>query len=474
MIFSSVTFLFMFLPLVLVVYWLVPGIKLKNSILIFASLLFYTWGEPVYVLLMLFSVLMNWLFGLSIKTYRAYSKGLLWCTIIINLCILIYFKYTIFLVELINTILTIDLDIPDIRLPIGISFFTFQALSYVVDVYRDEVEAQKSYWKLLLYISLFPQLIAGPIVKYHDIEQQISKREISIDKVSLGLRRFIIGLSKKVVIANNMALIADTIFNNPISGLNALSAWIGAIAYLFQIYFDFSGYSDMAIGLGKVFGFELLENFNYPLVATSIKDFWRRWHISLSTWFREYLYIPLGGNRKGKVRMFRNQMFVFLATGIWHGANLTFVIWGLLHGLFLVLESTKFSVVDRMKFNTAKRIYTILIVLFLFVLFRSDSISYGLGYISIMLFGWNLENGNHIQAVSMLNPYIIWVFILGVIGSIDWLPRCKYILSMKGDLLGINVTVWEVLAYLFTVILLFYNVLALAADTYNPFIYFRF
>lgn len=474
MIFSSVTFLFMFLPIVLIGYWLTPNIRVKNIFLVFVSLLFYAWGEPVYIFLMLFSVLINWLLGLVVEKFQVKSRLLMVVTVSFNLSILIYFKYIGFLIEILNSILNTQMAIPDVRLPIGISFFTFQALSYVVDVYRKEVLPQRSYWNLLLYISLFPQLIAGPIVKYHDIETQIGKRNISVGRVVEGLRRFIIGLSKKIIIANNMALVADTVFNTSTMELNAISVWIGAISYLFQIYFDFSGYSDMAIGLGKVFGFDLLENFNYPFTATSIKDFWRRWHISLSTWFREYLYIPLGGNRGGKFKTYRNQMIVFLATGVWHGANLTFVLWGVLHGLFLILESSEYSIVDRLKYNNLKRIYTMLIVTLLFVLFRADSIEYGLSYIGKMFMAWEISSGNHIAVIAMLNPYIIFVYLLALIGSIDWLPRFAQRLEMNGELMRIDAVKWEVITCVITIVLLVYDVLALASDTYNPFIYFRF
>ena len=338
MVFSSMVFLCIFLPVVFLLHLILPGIRAKNWMLLLASLVFYAYGEPVYVLLMIASAFVNYLSALLIEKKPSGKKAVMTINVILNLGVLVLFKYTGFLAGSFNSIFGTAVPVPAIRLPIGISFFTFQAMSYVIDVYRGVTEPQKNFGKVLLYISFFPQLIAGPIVKYHDIAQEIENRTQTVDGVMNGIRRFIAGLSKKVLISNTVGLVADTLFAADISGLNAAAAWIGAISYMLQIYFDFSGYSDMAIGLGEMFGFHFKENFNYPYISGSIREFWRRWHMSLSGWFQEYLYIPLGGNRKGKVRTVINKFIVFLCTGIWHGANVTFLFWGLYHGCFLMLE----------------------------------------------------------------------------------------------------------------------------------------
>lgn len=339
MVFSSLPFLCIFLPAVFLLYTVIPSLKARNALLIVASLVFYAYGEPVYVLLMIFSSVLNYLCALWVaKDKRRKNRAALAVAVVINLGMLAVFKYAGMMVTTVNAVTGLALPVPQIALPIGISFFTFQALSYVIDVYRGVVEAQKNYFRILLYISFFPQLIAGPIVKYRDIASQIAERSQDLEKIARGLRRFVCGLAKKVLIANTMGQAADVIFAQDLGSLSAPSAWLGAVAYIFQIYYDFSGYSDMAIGLGLMFGFEFKENFNYPYGAANMQDFWRRWHISLSTWFKEYLYFPLGGNRKGKPRTALNRLIVFFCTGLWHGANWTFVIWGLWHGAFLLLE----------------------------------------------------------------------------------------------------------------------------------------
>ena len=338
MVFSSLEFLCIFLPAVFLLYTVIPVHKVRNGLLIAFSLVFYAYGEPVYVLLMILSSLVNYLCALWIGKSEKLKRLPLIIAVVFNIGTLVLFKYTGMFVTAFNSVTHLSVPVPEIVLPIGISFYTFQALSYVIDVYRGEVGVQKNYFKVLLYITFFPQLIAGPIVKYRDIAEQIDNRSQSIEKIAQGLRRFVCGLAKKVLIANTMGQAADIIFAQSTSQLGFLSAWLGAAAYLFQIYYDFCGYSDMAIGLGKMFGFTFKENFLYPYGARSVQDFWRRWHISLSTWFKEYLYIPLGGNRKGKARTALNRIIVFFFTGLWHGANWTFVLWGLWHGLFLLLE----------------------------------------------------------------------------------------------------------------------------------------
>ena len=340
MVFSNLFFLYFFLPLNLICYFLAKSIHVRNGILIVFSLFFYAWGEPRYVPLLVGMVLINWIFGLMIEKYRGQklAKAGLIGACICSLTLLGIFKYLTLILGTTHDLFGLPSVVPQILLPIGISFFTFQAMSYVIDVYRGANKAQKNFGKVLLYISFFPQLIAGPIVKYHDVEQEIEHRTQSADGVARGIRRFIAGLSKKVLISNVMGMTADALFGAAAGTLGAATAWVGALSYLFQIYFDFSGYSDMAIGLGWMFGFHFKENFNYPYSSTSIREFWRRWHISLSSWFLEYLYIPLGGNRKGKVRTCINKFIVFLCTGIWHGANVTFLFWGIYHGCFLMLE----------------------------------------------------------------------------------------------------------------------------------------
>ena len=338
MVFSSVLFLFGFLPIVLFVYFLSHP-RYRNLVLLLASLFFYAWGEPKNVLLMLASIAVNYSLGLLIESKSKGRKLFLILSLVFNLGMLFYFKYLNFAADIWAGITGHSLGIKDIALPIGISFFTFQIMSYVIDVYRENVPAQKSIIDLALYISLFPQLIAGPIVRYVDVEAQIKHRECSWAKAYDGATRFMIGFAKKVLIADQLAVLVDLVFDRAGVGYHSIAGhWIGAVAYALQIYYDFSGYSDMAIGLGKLFGFDFLENFNYPYISRSIQEFWRRWHISLSTWFRDYLYIPLGGSRKGTVRTYINLIIVFLATGIWHGASFNFVVWGLYYAVFLVLE----------------------------------------------------------------------------------------------------------------------------------------
>ena len=321
MVFSSMVFLCVFLPVVFGLHLVLPGMRAKNILLVIASLVFYAYGEPTYVIVLILSAFGNYLFARLIAALPKNKKWIMTAAVILNIGLLIFFKYLGFLADSLYAVTGLSISVPDVKMPIGISFFTFQALSYVIDVYRGTVEAQKNYGKVLLYISYFPQLIAGPIVKYHDVELEINNRKQTVDETGKGIRRFVAGLSKKVLIANTMGMAADNIFNASAGMLSGAGAWLGAVSYMLQIYFDFSGYSDMALGLGRMFGFHFKENFDYPYVSSSIREFWRRWHISLSGWFREYLYIPLGGNRKGKFRTVVNKMIVFLVTGIWHGAS---------------------------------------------------------------------------------------------------------------------------------------------------------
>lgn len=468
MVFSSMTFLCVFLPVVLLLYYLSPTLRIKNGLLIIVSLLFYAYGEPVYILLMLFSIFMNYCFGrLLDKENSNFRKKIVFLSVVANLGMLFVFKYLDMVLKTINQIGGSDLPMTNLILPVGISFFTFQAMSYVIDVYRGEAKVEKNIFGVMLYISFFPQLIAGPIVKYHDIYEQIQYRRTDIKEIAEGMRRFVIGLSKKTLISNTMALVADTLFAADISELNVLSAWLAASAYLFQIYFDFSGYSDMAIGMGHMFGFKFLENFNYPYISQSIQEFWRRWHISLSTWFKEYLYIPLGGNRKGKFRTCLNKLIVFFSTGLWHGANWTFVIWGLWHGLFIMFE----EVVPIKKMpKVFRHIYTMLVVITGFVIFRADSIVQGIGVIGKMFAGWSFDAMQMQLVLSQLTPVVIVTFVLAVIGSA---PMVKNI-AVKAEQHERYSNIWTHLSYVGSITLLLLCMMNLSGGTYNPFIYFRF
>lgn len=468
MVFSSMTFLCVFLPVVFLLYYILPDLRIRNGLLIIASLLFYAYGEPVYVLLMLFSIFVNYFFGrmLGIRS-KTGRKLVAAAASAANLGLLFIFKYTDMVLKTVNQISHSDFPMANLALPIGISFFTFQALSYVIDVYRGEAHVEKNVFHVMLYISFFPQLIAGPIVKYHDIQEQIRKRKADPQEIAEGMRRFIVGLSKKVLISNTMAYAADRLFSLQASEMNVLSAWTAAIAYLFQIYFDFSGYSDMAIGLGHMFGFGFRENFNYPYISGSIKEFWRRWHISLSTWFKEYLYIPLGGNRRGKVRTCINKLIVFFSTGLWHGANWTFVIWGLWHGFFLLLE----EVLPVKKLPKAlQHMYAFFVVCVGFVMFRADTFSQGMAVIGKMFTGWEFESLQMTEAFSVLTPVFLITLVCAAIGSMPVLLKLKAWVGTN----TVKSRAAELLSYIWTVLLLIFCILTLSSGTYNPFIYFRF
>ena len=475
MVFSSLVFICIFLPITCFLNYILPSIRAKNIVLMIVSILFYAYGEPVYVLLMIVSAFFNYIFAYMIdreKDHIKTRKLILAIAVLINLGSLCVFKYLGFLTETVNSIFSCDIPVPAIRLPIGISFFTFQALSYVIDVYRNDVKVQRNFGKILLYISFFPQLIAGPIVKYHDISEQLDHRKESLDLASAGWMRFIVGLGKKVLIANTAGAVADTIFALDGGMINAGLAWIGALAYAFQIYYDFSGYSDMAIGLGKMFGFHFKENFLYPYMSVSMKDFWRRWHISLSTWFKEYLYIPLGGNRKGKVRTVINKFIVFFCTGLWHGASFTFVLWGLYHGVFLMLEEflPKIPAVIQ---NTLGRIYAWLVIVVGFVLFRSDTIGQAGMMISKMFTGFFSNPETISMTAQLLDRWNIVIFILAVIGMGPFhyiVERLRNAADAKGVLTGSRMVLCQVCSLLVFALC----ILRLASGTYNPFIYFRF
>lgn len=472
MAFSSMTFLCVFLPVVFILYFLIPSTRVKNFFLIIVSLLFYAYGESVYVFLMIACALWNYVIaGFFPRCSDRTRRFLLALALILDLGMLGVYKYAGMIVETFDHITGLDVPVPQISLPIGISFFTFQAISYVADVYRGKVKAEKSFAKILLYISFFPQLIAGPIIQYSDIAEEIDRREVTVEKISEGLRRFIVGLSKKVLISNTMGAAADYVFGLDASLVSMPAAWLGAIAYMLQIYFDFSGYSDMAIGLGKIFGFHFLENFRYPYAAVSIQDFWRKWHISLTNWFRDYLYIPLGGNRKGTVRTWLNRLFVFFCTGLWHGANWTFVLWGLFHGAFQSLE-TFFPKMTK-KMGPFRHLYVLLVVCTGFVIFRADTVAQAGWMLGAMFtrFEWSTELA---AATAVICNKLFWfMLVVAVVGALpvkDWLNAW----AAKKEAEGRSFAVWRGMSYAGTVVLLLVCMMSLAGGTYNPFIYFRF
>ncbi|MFQ8660708.1 MAG: MBOAT family protein [Clostridia bacterium] len=460
MVFSSITFLFYFLPIVLALYYLVPN-KFKNLILLISSFIFYFYGEPKYVLLMAFSIISTYICGILVDKYRGTktAKLFLILEIIISIGLLIYFKYADFIIKNINLWLSQKIDLINVLLPIGISFYTFQMISYVVDIYRGEVKVQKNILKLATYVSLFPQLIAGPIVRYSTIEKQLENREYSINKFSLGVRRFVIGLGKKVLIANVIGTLVNTFFISEDKSI--LFYWLYAIGVMLQIYFDFSGYSDMAIGLGKMFGFDFLENFNYPYIATSITDFWRRWHISLSSWFRDYVYIPLGGNRVSKIKWIRNIMVVWILTGLWHGAEWNFIIWGIYFGILLIIEKLFLLKKTEKIPKFLKVIYTLFFVMISFIIFNGNEIIenikglFGIGNISVI----------SKESIYYLKSYFI-VILIGIIGAT---PIMKNI--VKKEKIKKFTNILEPI-YLFSILLL--STSYIIDGSFNPFLYFRF
>lgn len=466
MVFSSMIFLWLFLPVTLILYWTAGKIgkqKSQNLLLLLMSLLFYSFGEPRYILLLLASAILNYGGGLAVEGFQGRNKKLaLAVTVAGNLLILGYFKYYDFLAETVNLAAKGPwLPVKHLVLPIGISFYTFQALSYVIDLYRGNCKVQKSFYKLLLYITFFPQLIAGPIVRYRDIAGQIEKRKVNFDGFSLGVSRFIIGLGKKVILANTFAASVDQVFALPAEGLATLVAWYGILLYGMQIYFDFSGYSDMAIGLGKMFGFDFMENFCMPYCSRSIREFWRRWHISLSTWFREYLYIPLGGNRRGNVRTYVNLFLVFLATGLWHGAGWNFVLWGMLHGFFLVMERAFLGkYLDSPKMKVWNHLYCLFVVMTAWVFFRAETLTGAWQYLMAMFgkrgisqYGFVELFGRKCIALSAVGVLLCGVLPERIQSRVKELPLFRAAVLPA---------------------VLFLTMILLAADSYNPFIYFRF
>ncbi len=469
MLFSSSVFLFLFLPILWLLYVLIPKkwIEARNFLLVIASLFFYAFGEPLYILLMIGSVTFNYLLALWLDRTSEKRKNLL-CALGVaaNLAMLGVFKYSPWVMSGINGWLGLSLSVPDLTIPVGISFYTFQILSYVVDVRKGKVAAQKNYVHLLLYISFFPQLIAGPIVKYQDIADQIVCRRVTAEKCAAGIRRFLMGLGKKIVISNTAAVIADAAFGG--GEISSFFAWAGAICYCIQLYFDFSGYSDMAIGLAKMFGFDISENFNYPYSAVSVRDFWKRWHISLTSWFREYVYFSLGGNRRGKVRTILNRVFIFFLTGLWHGANITFVVWGLWHGFLMLFEQTvSFDKLAAKKWaRPFTRLYTLLTVAIGFVIFRAPSMGEAWQYLGRM-FSFSSSPSD---VLPYLSPYVCLILAVGMVLSAPLFPWLKKKLTATEGGKILCTVVGSVGALL----VLALCIMLLASSTFNPFIYYNF
>ena len=470
MLFSSITFLFIFLPLTLLLYYLVP-FRMKNYVMLAASLIFYAWGEPVYIILMILSIILNYFCGQDIYEKRDNARAMkmsLMFGVVMNLLIHGFFKYYGLLMDTINAILPIDIPYRVLALPIGISFYTFQAMSYLIDVYRKEVKPQENVLYFALYISMFPQLIAGPIVRYIDIEEQLKERSINSTKFGEGAMYFIRGLAKKVVLANTFGSVYEQVAAMQMGSFSTLTAWVGAIAYAFQIYFDFGGYSDMAIGLGKMFGFEFLPNFNYPYIAKSITDFWRRWHISLSTWFREYVYIPLGGNRCTPSRHILNLLIVWMLTGLWHGAQWNFMFWGLYYGVILILEKYLWgSKIEKLP-AAVQHIYAFVLVLFGWVFFFSPTLGYAGQYLKVM-FGIGAKGIFDKQGFFMI--FTNWLLI--VIAILASAPRgYKLLKKITGCWQSEEVRAIVTCAVYIAMFLL--CIAFLVTETYNPFLYFRF
>ncbi len=466
MVFSSAIFLFAFLPLVYLLTRLTKNLRLQNLLLALASLVFYAFGQLQYLPLFLASVVVNYLAGLLLSGRFAQSRIVLATAVVLNLAVLGVFKYTDFLLSNLSAALGTALPLTGIVLPIGISFFTFQGLSYVIDTYREPENGTRDFLKLLLYIAFFPQLIAGPIVKYHDIAAQIDARVMTLEESAAGIRRFIRGLAKKLLIADTAGFIVDAAYATISGTPDTRLMWLGAVCYTLQIYYDFSGYSDMAIGMGHMFGFTIRENFLFPYGSSSIKEFWRKWHVSLSTWFKEYLYIPLGGNRKGRARAALNRFLVFLCTGIWHGANWTFIFWGLAHGLLSSAEDWGLIPVKKLeKKRWGKalcRVYTMLCVMLLFAIFRADSLSDGFRLIGALFAGSFTAEGSLLLA-RLLSPAAVFTLVLALLLAGNLVPMLRERVKLP-----------ETLANGLCLLLLCLCILCLAKGGFHPFIYFQF
>lgn len=468
MVFSSLIFIFIFLPITLMIYYLSPP-KARNFIILAASLVFYAWGEPVYIILMIVSILINYVGGLLIEgtqNNREKRRFIFFLIIMLNLSSLFFFKYYGFLIDNINIIFKSSLQIKNIPLPLGISFYTFQLISYIADVYMGKVKAQRNIVNFGAYISMFPQLVAGPIIQYSAIKNQLVKRKETFGKFDIGVERFIIGVGKKVLIANNIGIVWSGVKEVPFGELSIITAWLGIIAFTLQIYFDFSGYSDMAIGLGKMFGFDFVENFNYPYISKSISEFWRRWHISLGSWFREYIYIPLGGNRKGIFFQFRNLLVVWFVTGLWHGASWNFVIWGIYFGIIIFLEKLFLLKLLKKIPEVLAHVYSFILVIIGWVFFDITKLNDALGYIKVMFgIGNNPLVDNMARYIFNSNLILIIISVLCATPIVKKLiNHIKVKFGNKGIVISVGLNM----------IILILSTAYLVGESYNPFLYFRF
>lgn len=470
MVFSSIPFLFFLFPVFLILYYLVP-MKAKNYLLLFFSLVFYAWGEPVYILLMLFASFVDYVNGLLMTKYgtvKSKRRIFLLISVGINLSMLGFFKYADFVIHTVNGLTGLSIEPLNLALPIGISFFTFQTMSYSIDLYRQQVKVEKNYFTYLTYVSMFPQLIAGPIVRFATVQEELHGRVIDKKGFYEGFTRFLQGLFKKVLIANNMGALWELIKATEYGELSVATAWLGALAFTLQLYFDFSAYSDMAIGMGHMLGFHYLENFNYPLYAVSITDFWRRWHISLSTWFRDYIYIPLGGNRVGVVRHLRNIAVVWFLTGLWHGAAWNFILWGLYYGLLLALEKYVWGEKLKKLPKLVQHLYAIIIVVFGFTIFVFDDMGQLTSYVGLMFYASRSLLGNEFWYYLDSNGVLLATAFVLAMPVYPWLKK------KIGSLAGWKVKALAVVRTVCYVALFVLTVSYLVGDTYNPFLYFRF
>lgn len=477
MVFSSILFLFRFLPFFFICYFAAPK-RIRNLILFFGSLIFYAWGEPVYIILMLISTISDYLLGRQIEAWRnrRWDKVFLFLSLFINLFLLGFFKYADFLIQTYNTIMGTQIPLMNLPLPVGISFYTFQTMSYTIDVYRGEAKVQKNLLDFGVFVTMFPQLIAGPIVKYKVVEKNLHNRTYTIEGIYYGCKRFIIGLAKKVLLANNIGLLWENISAMEYSNMNVITAWMGILAFALQIYFDFSGYSDMAIGLGAILGFEFPENFNYPYISTSITEFWRRWHISLSSWFREYVYIPLGGNRKGLYKQMRNILIVWTLTGIWHGAGWNFLLWGLWFGFFLLLEKIGIGVILKYLPKIIGYLYTAIVVLVGWVFFSIENID---GISSIYRIPKYLGAMFGVNGMGYWDKNTLYLGgeygLLLIIGAVAATPLChNFALKLSKAGSGYGIAIYRLLEKVVLAFLLLLSIAYVVESSYNPFLYFRF
>ena len=470
MVFSSLVFLFVFLPITLLFYFIVPR-KYRNFILLIVSLIFYAWGEPVYIVLMLFSTVIDFINGLLVEKYADQpkkAKKVVIFAVIVNLSLLTFFKYSGFIVSNVNALMGTTFTVPDIALPIGISFYTFQTMSYTIDVFRKDAPAQKNIINLGAYVTMFPQLIAGPIVRYQTVAEQLNHRKETQSLFASGVERFVIGLGKKVLLANNIGLLWSQVSSMAISELTVMTSWLGVIAFGLQIYFDFSGYSDMAIGLGRMFGFELLENFNYPYISQSITEFWRRWHISLGTWFRDYVYIPLGGNRKGKWRTYLNVFIVWFLTGLWHGASWNFILWGLYFGIIITIEKVFLMKWLSYAPRLIRHLYTLVLLIIGWGLFAFENLSYLKDYFRVMFGFKEVALYDQVTLYYLMTNGVLLIILVVASTPLAKQMYQKLKQSKRGELLDV------VLSPIVCLLILILSTAYLVDSSYNPFLYFRF